>query len=82
MHFGISWVKAIGAFTEVTKFYEAIGFETVLWCHQDSANGKTWYKSVFQSFLCHMTWVSGWDTYIIQTKREREMSDTMKHQTP
>ena len=44
----------MGAFTEVTKLDETIGLETMLWCHQDSANGKTWDKSVFQSFLCHM----------------------------
>ena len=43
------------AFTEVTKLVEAIGLETMLLCHQDAANGKTRDKSVFQSFLCHMT---------------------------
>ena len=42
----------------MTKLAEAIGLETLLWFHQDSANGKTWDKSVFQSFLGHMTFHS------------------------
>ena len=48
MHFSSSWFEAMEAFTDNTKLAEAFGIETMLWCHQDSANGKTVDKSVFQ----------------------------------
>ena len=72
-----SWVETMGAFTEVTILDEAIGLETVLWCHQDSVNGKTWDKSVFQSFLCHMTYHSQLESG--QIKREiKQTYDILK----
>ena len=73
MHFGSSWDEAMGAFTEVTKLDEAIGLETVLRSHQDSANGKTQDKSVFQSFLGQMTCHSQLESGEIQMTNYRHV---------
>ena len=45
-NFGSSWVKAMKAFTDVTKLVESFGLRK----SYDSANRKTVDKSVFQCF--------------------------------
>ena len=57
----------------MTKLVVAFGLETVLGCHRDSSNWKNEDKSVFQSFLCHMTYYSQLETGQKQTDKQTDM---------
>ena len=53
-HFGSSWVKPWNHLLKLLNLLiEAFGLETVLWCHCDSANGKTLDKSVSIILMSH-----------------------------